>query len=632
VKKVLLDDFSGGAAFDGVFVTDRQVADAKGFVLDDQRRLRSQPALAKIGSIPTITSFGILVTEGERCYLVVTCSDNSIRYRPVPLASNNTGDLAAMTYVTLNAAVGLPGTVGKVIGQIRWKRENEYEPAVLIHHPTTSTAANQYAHVVFEVGSPGNYGLAVDTVTNIYPGVAQRVATATVGNGGSGYTSAPTVSFTGGGGSGATATATVSGGAVVGITVTNGGSGYSSAPAVSFSGGGGTGATGAVVMETVGLSGRMPRASKAVMWRDFMVLADIEWSAANPTTITSANAKRYRNYLWVADPLDPSKFDSRFPVRVAEEGSRITDLVAVDEGLLVFSTNSGGASGLALLRGTPADFFGTDPEGVLEPIAGMDPDGNATFWPEQQSVLFTTVDNRLIQYRQGRINDLSPFTAGLPGVGNPTEDGSTPGTPDNDRRGGYVMTCGRYVVLRDDLTDEVYALRSYGDDGAWTRLNPGTVDLNGIVGQASFREDLFFATATGVFRWRFGIDPKPDLSTERGTVLGTAVDLMMRTRTLGINSPFTTKFWDKVGVRLTKRPGSLDAAQVRSIKTLGRDRDHQLIWNTTTLNQTLGTPAVFQEVVPGHGDTTTCEVELVCRGDVTVDSVTVWFDEVDEQW
>ena len=65
--------------------------------------------------------------------------------------------------------------------------------------------------------------------------------------GGTGYTSAPTVTFTGGGGTGATATATVAG-PVTSATVTNGGSGYTSAPTVTFTGGGGTGATASAVM------------------------------------------------------------------------------------------------------------------------------------------------------------------------------------------------------------------------------------------------------------------------------------------------------------------------------------------------------------------------------------------------
>jgi hypothetical protein len=64
----------------------------------------------------------------------------------------------------------------------------------------------------------------------------------TVTNGGTGYTSAPTVVFTGGGGTGAAATATVSSaGAVTGITLTSAGSGYTTAPTISYSGGGGTG-------------------------------------------------------------------------------------------------------------------------------------------------------------------------------------------------------------------------------------------------------------------------------------------------------------------------------------------------------------------------------------------------------
>ena len=74
------------------------------------------------------------------------------------------------------------------------------------------------------------------------------VVLVTVTNGGSGYTSAPTVTLTGGGGSGATATATLSNGAVGSITVTNGGSGYTSAPTVTLIGGGGSGAEAIAVL------------------------------------------------------------------------------------------------------------------------------------------------------------------------------------------------------------------------------------------------------------------------------------------------------------------------------------------------------------------------------------------------
>ena len=66
---------------------------------------------------------------------------------------------------------------------------------------------------------------------------AARVASVSgfvITNGGSGYTSVPTVTISGGGGSGATASATVTNGVVTAITITNAGTGYTSAPTVTI--------------------------------------------------------------------------------------------------------------------------------------------------------------------------------------------------------------------------------------------------------------------------------------------------------------------------------------------------------------------------------------------------------------
>lgn len=72
-----------------------------------------------------------------------------------------------------------------------------------------------------------------------------------INQGGSGYTSAPTVVFSGGGGgSGATATATVENGAIQDVTINTPGSGYTTEPIISFSGGGGTGATATATVGT----------------------------------------------------------------------------------------------------------------------------------------------------------------------------------------------------------------------------------------------------------------------------------------------------------------------------------------------------------------------------------------------
>jgi len=65
---------------------------------------------------------------------------------------------------------------------------------------------------------------------------ASQVATVTVTAGGSGYSSAPGVSFSGGAGSSAAATAVIKDGAVVKVRVTDGGSSYTSGPAVAIVG------------------------------------------------------------------------------------------------------------------------------------------------------------------------------------------------------------------------------------------------------------------------------------------------------------------------------------------------------------------------------------------------------------
>ena len=61
-----------------------------------------------------------------------------------------------------------------------------------------------------------------------------RVTSIVISNGGTGYTSAPSVTISGGGGSGAAATAVVSGGIVTPINIIDGGYGYTSVPTVTI--------------------------------------------------------------------------------------------------------------------------------------------------------------------------------------------------------------------------------------------------------------------------------------------------------------------------------------------------------------------------------------------------------------
>lgn len=74
------------------------------------------------------------------------------------------------------------------------------------------------------------------------------VGSFTVSATGTGYSSPPAVTMSGGGGSGAAAVAVLTAGAVTGVTIAAMGAGYSSAPTVAFAGGGGSGAAATAVL------------------------------------------------------------------------------------------------------------------------------------------------------------------------------------------------------------------------------------------------------------------------------------------------------------------------------------------------------------------------------------------------
>lgn len=120
--------------------------------------------------------------------------------------------------------------------------------------------------------------------------IANGVFTRTISNGGTGYTTAPTVAITGGGGTGATAIATITAGVVTGLFITNTGSGYTTTPAVGFSGGGGTGAA-----ATVGIAASLVVKTEYLKFaaNPFLLLKTIEiWAIPRVLSGTDTNAAK----------------------------------------------------------------------------------------------------------------------------------------------------------------------------------------------------------------------------------------------------------------------------------------------------------------------------------------------------
>lgn len=108
--------------------------------------------------------------------------------------------------------------------------------SVIVVNVTNGGSGYTSAPAVSFTGGAGAGATAVAVIDG-------EVDTISVSAGGSGYLTPPIVQITGGGGSGAQATATLSGDAVDTITITSAGSGYTSAPTVTLVSDDGTGAT-----------------------------------------------------------------------------------------------------------------------------------------------------------------------------------------------------------------------------------------------------------------------------------------------------------------------------------------------------------------------------------------------------
>ena len=158
------------------------------------------------------------------------------------VAKRMAGQDSNMTHIAIGT-----GTTGAAADQTALVTELERN-AMTLSGGTVSGKDIVYA-VTYGAGD----GTGAITEAGIFDTVGSKVDDIAVSAGGTGYTSAPTVTFTGGGGgTGATATATVAGGVVTAVTVTAGGTGYTSAPTIGFTGGAGSGATATASMKEGG--------------------------------------------------------------------------------------------------------------------------------------------------------------------------------------------------------------------------------------------------------------------------------------------------------------------------------------------------------------------------------------------
>ncbi len=598
--RVDLTDFSGGIleAVSPADFSKRQNAVLRGFVIEDEVRLRSQGPVQRISN-DTSVRYVRPFRGASTAYLVTIRTNGSIAWAVAPSRMATNAATSALTFTNFSGPALT--TNYRFMCETRWKVGTEYVPALLIHS-LTGTAP---AVVIYEATSTT---LTHTTVTNFYPALSTRVEQVLVNEGGTGYTSAPTVTISAPavGGVQATATAVVRSGAVVAVEVTEPGRGYTGTPTISFSGGAGSGATALAITGQVAEPGRMPRANVAATWAGALVLADIEWSADNATALTSTNVNRYPNFAWIAtDGTDITKFDPRYPYRLAEEGTTIVGLQEVNEGLLVITTSSTNTGGLVLLRGGPTNYT---PE-VLRPGLGMLPGTDAaartqsqTWWNEIASTVFIDSLGKVYQVRGTQVDRIDRYG---------------PTAPETATVDDHVAAVGGWLFCY--RAGRMLMLRSFGNDGAWSEM----VAPAGTIRSLAPLDDTVLFTA-GDKLYRYCIEGP---AAERGMVEGSYVDLKLGTRTFGNPDETVEKWWEG----LTVRAQGVTAGVLKSVVLYAGAvlETPSPAVASFTLNEAIGPRQLVS--VPGLGPSVECSAMLTFTGDVRIENLSFRYAQGEEE-
>mgnify|MGYP003634253410 CR=1 FL=1 len=131
----------------------------------------------------------------------------------------------------------------------------------------------------------------------IAPGIGKGVESVTVSAGGTGYSGTPSVSFAAppAGGTTATGTVVVNAGVITGVVITNPGSGYVTAPAVTFTGAG-TGAAGTAVLSDFDFV--LPDTRTWFIFEGYVSDFPFDF-AANTVVTTAATIQRSGGSAWI---------------------------------------------------------------------------------------------------------------------------------------------------------------------------------------------------------------------------------------------------------------------------------------------------------------------------------------------
>jgi hypothetical protein len=353
-------------------------------------------------------------------------------------------------------------------------------------------------------------------------------------------------------------------------------------------------------------SGKAPRANGGAVWGDFLLLYDIDWlkdapSGSNPTaaTLSSLTTTRYSNAMWRTQAVDKTQVNPLAVISVGAASSTIVGLEPIDVGLLVFTTDAGNNSGVFLLRGDAGDPS-------LEPLRtglGSAPGLSSASGHRKVHANWSATGSVVWLDRQGRVWNTN-------GEAIVQLDRHGPAAVAQAGTADTLAAAGRYLFVARN--NRLLVFTGYQNDGAWSELVlPATATVRSMAGT---EHAMYLVCDNQVWRYVIGNN-----GGQRGRVNGNQVDLTFSSATFAPRGPHVTTYWHEVGLR-TGGTGTIQSVAVHDGSALTATAGSTV---TTTVNTAAGPRGSV--VVRPHGPSPEASITAVFRGDVTVESLSLWF-------
>lgn len=306
--------------------------------------------------------------------------------------------------------------------------------------------------------------------------------------------------------------------------------------------------------------GIIPRANVGVMWKEILLLGDIEWRTVALDTYypsdatlnwptSDNNVGPFPNYMYVS----AGEVDRFYPYGVLEaspNGSRILGMHVVRDSLVVITTAGGPEDGVIGIRGNLGEVLTSTfnpaqttfrKELIRGGIGGVESDalGHRQFscvWPEMGVAAFVDAGGG-VWYTNGASCQRLDVTG--------------PQAPNRAAAADHVAAAGRHLFVWRDSRLLVFSMLAGGNEGAWSEMVPPCTIIKSMVGTST---EVYFVNNLGNVQRIALSGPQAEHGVINGNLNGASLDwdvtpeLVVATPTMDFGDEHTRKNWHRIGV------------------------------------------------------------------------------------